>query len=182
MFELLGLVLVILMAKHGKRGRYNPNFRVVRFRTTIALSTLANGIMITGAMFGSADGQYRTVAIDGQWSLHNLTASEGPLTVGFAHNDYSVTEIKEWFDSASSISLGNKVENERRKRVCRQAGVFSGNATEEALNDGKFMRTKFRMKCPIGSAPNVWVHNGSGATLTTGATVTISGKAYIIDY
>ncbi len=184
MIEILLMLLVFwpLMAKHGKKRRYNPNFRVIRFAITSALTALGSANMVIVPLVGSADGQYRTIAMDTYWGIRGLTPGEGPIQFGFNHSDYTATEVKEWFDSASAISVGNKIENERSRRICRQSGQFSGITAEEVVNDGKVLRTKFRMKAPLGTTPELWVRNGSGATLTTGAVVTATGKMYVIDY
>ncbi len=178
------MVLALASAVKGKRKRrYNPNFRAIRVNASLSLGTLAQFAMGIGNLVGSADGQYRVVSADLTWSISGLTVGEGPLAFGLNHSDYSTTEAKEWFDSAASISKGNKVLNEQRRRKCRQSGTFSGALAAEVINDGKPIRTKFSMQSPIGTLVEFWVHNGGSASpLTTGATVRVAGKLYIIDY
>ncbi len=183
MIELLLLMIVWpLMAKHKGKGRRRFNLRMVRTSAQLALSTLANVTVLSGAVYGNADGAYRIMSTNVLWTIKNLTPGEGPIHVGYAHGDYTVTEIKEAIESAVSISIGNKVEQERSNRLVRLVGSFSGEVGEEVLNDGKKIRTKLNWLIPIGTNFNLFAYNDSGVNpLTTGAIIDHTGQCWVLD-
>jgi len=179
------LMMSLAMAKHGKR-RGSSRYSLRRVNTTagITLGALANQIVVTGALTGSADGAYRIISVSGVWSLKNAFAGEGPVTVGFAHSDYSVTEIKEALESGASISIGLKVEQERTRRLVRVVGQFAGptiDAQDQTLNDGKPIKTRLNWFIPIGKAVNLFAYNDSGAVLQTNGIVDFTGPLWVKD-
>ncbi len=180
MYLLLVLALGFLasqgMARHGRR--YNANFRAIRVAVSLNLSTLASATHLKATMI-TTDNEMFIISTDLLWSVKGLTAGEGPLQVGIAHGDYSVTEIKEWFESSGSATTGNMIAQEQSKRRCRGSGVFNGLNTEETLNDGKPIRTKARFSIPDAGTVDMWVRNDSGATLTTGASVQCVGEIFV---
>ncbi len=147
----------------------------------VTLGALANNIVVTGTLTSSADGQYRAMSVKLLWSIRNVTVGQGPIIVGFAHSDYSVTEIKEAIEIASSINIGDKVSNEKANRLVRVVGVFSGAESDQVLNDGKPMKTRLNWQMPIGANVNVFAYNDSGAALTTGGLVEANGDLWVKD-
>ncbi len=183
MYEILMLITCFaLMAKHGK-GRRRYSLRRVRTIPQVALATLANVTVVVGAVTPTADGQYRAMSLSHTWSLKGLTAGEGPILVGYAHSDYSVTEIKEAIEIAASINIGDLISSrEKADRLVRIVGSFAGNTTDETLNDGRPIKTRLNWAIPIGKAVNIFAYNDSGATLTTGAVVDCNGDLWVKDY
>ncbi len=149
---------------------------------SVPLDTLGSLIVILQSVFGNADGAWRAISLIGSWSIDGLTAGEGPIVCGFAHGDYTVTEVKEALESASSISIGNKVENERSRRWVRKVGVFSGQDTAQRLADGVPVKTRLNWTIPIGTNLNMFAYNDSATLLTTGARVKFNGVAWVKDY
>ncbi len=183
MLEILLIMLCFaFMAKHKGKGRRRFTLRRVRTIPTMALSTLANVTAFVGAVSGSADGQYRAMSHSAVWSQSGATAGEGPITVGYAHSDYSVTEIKEALEIANSISLGDKVAQEKASRLVRIVGQFSAVGTDEVLNDGKPIKTRLNWAIPIGKAVNIFAYNESGAALSTGQVIQATGNLWVKDY
>lgn len=86
------------MARNRRlRRRSNRNFVAIPFTAAVALGTLGSGGVISGDLLGSALGEdLYILSIDGQWAVRSITAGEGPLQVGFAHDDLSTTEIGEY--------------------------------------------------------------------------------------
>lgn len=168
------------MARKSRRTR-RFNLRLVRTSTAVALTTLANVTVLTAVVTGAADGAYRAMTLTNTWSLKGLTASEGPITVGYAHSDYTVTEIKEAIEAGASISIGNKVAQEQANRLVRIVGSFSGLSTNEVLEHGEPISTKLNWFIPIGESVSIFAYNDSGATLTTGAIVDVTGKMFVKD-
>lgn len=185
MLEIL-VLMALMMAGHRKggypsKGRYA--LRGVRYSISNPLGTLGNITVISVGITGSADGAYRMISVQGVWSLKNLTSGEGPIVVGFAHSDYTVVEVKEAIEANASISVGDKVTNEKANRLVRIVGVFEGDGDDldTTLNDGRPIKTRLNWFIPIGKAVNLFAYNDSGATLTTGAIVDLSGKCWVKD-
>ncbi len=159
------------------RKRSRKNFVAIPYKFTIALGTLANGIVIS-IPFQTLGEDLYIISVDAAWSLRNLTAGEGPISVGFAHGDYSVTEIKEALD-AEVTDPDDKIAMERSRRQVRVVGSFPGLNTEEVLNHGNKLRQKIGFSIGDGHFLQGWAQNDSGnANLTTGANVLISGHIY----
>ncbi len=177
---LMIVLFAIGLAKHGRRPKRRFNLRRVRVTPERTLTTLGSDTALSTAMVGSATSAYRCVSIKGTWTIQGLTAGEGPITVGFAHSDYSVTEIKECLEANAAIDEGDKVAQEQANRLVRVVGSFAG-AANSALNDGRPISTKLNWLITTGSAPNLFVYNEFTAALTTGASVNFAGDLWVKD-
>ncbi len=142
------------------------------------MSTLASKIVLVTTLTGNADGAYRCISIDSSWAWVAATAGEGPLTVGYAHSDYSITEIKEALEAGASISVGDKVNQEKANRLVRKVGVINSLLGE--LNDGAPIKTRLNWLIPIGKSVNMFAYN-EGAALTTGSSLHSSGDMWVRD-
>ncbi len=169
------------MAKRKGHGRRRYNLRGVKVTPQFALGTLATQIVLTAPLVGTSDAQYRLVTASAVWALRSFTAGEGAVTVGYAHNDYTITEIKEYLESATSISPGNKVLQEQANRWIRVVGTFKSEANN-ILNDGLPVKTRLNWAIQIGSAVNVFAYNENSSSLTTGSVVECIGKIWVKDY
>ncbi len=179
MIEILAILglLVGLAKKTPKRRRYN--LRRVRTTSELALATLASDTALFTGLTGTSTSSYRCVSVAVAYAIQGLTAGEGPITVGLAHSDYTVTEIKECMESFAAIDVGLKIEQERANRLIRVVGVL--DSVQNRLNDGKLVKTRLNWAIGIGKQVNLFVFNESGATLTTGAVATVTGNLYIKD-
>ncbi len=110
-----------------------------------------------------------------------MTAGDGPITVGYAFGDYTITEIKEALESASSINAGNKIAQEQANRWVRVVGTLGGTGNS-TLNDGQPVTTKLNWAVQIGSAINVFAYNESAGAQTTGAVLDVVGDLWVKDY
>ncbi len=173
---LLGVTLPLAgLAKHRRRRR-NPNFVALPFRTSMTLSTLAaTTAFATGTLSGNFTEDFRCISVDSKWSITGLTDGEGPIAVGFAHNDYSVGEIKEALE-VNLLGPGNKTEQEQAGRLVRDVGTFE-QLTNTNLNDGNLFRTRLNWQIQDGKELDVYAFN-EGSQLTTGTIVFVSGKLY----
>jgi len=181
MLEILVLGLAfVLLAKHGKnpkRRRYN--LRRVRITPELALSTLASDTALTALTTGVATDTYRMVSIIATWALRGITGGEGPITVGYAHSSYTVTQIKECLE-AFSIDQGDKLSSEQAGRLVRIVGTFSSEA-DTMLNDGKPIKTRLNWKIAIGSQVNIFAYNEDTQPLATGAVLHVAGDGWVKD-
>ncbi len=155
---------------------------MVRVNPFITVGALVTNIAVVGAQTGSADGQYCGVTMEQVWTLRGNTAANGPLTVGYAHSDFSVTEIKEAIEAVAAISLGDQVAQEKANRKVRIIGTFPGAATDESLNDGRKIKTRLNWAIPIGKAINIFAYNEDGGTRDTGGVVDATGRMWVKDY
>ncbi len=172
------VLLTVVMAKR-RRSRWGPNDKNIPFLSNLNVGAPLDGIVVKGTTLAASDRSYRLLSFTTQWAMRGHTASEGPIMVGYAHNDYSVTEIKEALEAEAAMATGDKVANEQANRLVRLVGTFQGALTDEVLNDGKPIRTRLNWAIPLGGNVAVFAYNRSGATLTTGSVIVNSGKARI---
>ncbi len=166
-----------MMAKRRPKRRFN--LRKVNTSPAQPLLTLGGVTVLTTDLIPAADGAYRLVSVSLTHSVLTLTATEGPITVGFAHSDYSVTEIKECLEAQSAISLGDKVAQEQANRLVRIVGEI---ATERPmLNDGNPVKTKLNWMITIGDTVKLFAYNNNSGALTTGAIQNAMGHVWIRD-
>ncbi len=163
-----------------KRGR-KFNLRPVRFESNNPLTTVGDNLVVTAGLTGTSANGYRCKSVKSVWSLKGLTVGQGPIMVGYAHSDYSTTEIKEAIEASGAIDIGNKVAQEQANRLVRIVGQFSGDAADETLNDGKPLKTKLNWAVGIGDEVSQFAYNDSGAPLTTGAEAGATGTMWIQD-
>ncbi len=180
MLEILVLMALILLGLAKKPAR-KRRFNLVKapLNTSLALSTLASNDVISAAT-QTVDRNCRATSLHASWSIHNLTAGEGPIVIGVAHSDYTDAEVEESLEAAAGgWSTGDKVAGEQADRLVREIGTFAGIAAEETLNDGKPIRTKLNWQLVTGAGLRFFVWNKSGAVLTTGASIKVTGHAWL---
>ncbi len=162
-----------------KRSR-RFNLRRVRVTPELALGTLVTDIAIPGAIQGGTSTTQMTIAsIIATWQLQGLTAEEGPITVGYAHPDYSATEIKECLESQAAIDRGDKVAQERANRLIRIVGTLDAEAS--VLNEGRPVKTKLNWFMVAGDTPNIFAFNEGTSNLTTGSSLHLAGNMWVRD-
>ncbi len=165
--------------KKRRQKRSNKNFVAIPFDASITLGTLAAGGVIATDIFGTVLGEDLFVlSIDGLWSSQGHTSGEGPIHVGFAHDDYTGPEIAENL-GAELTDPDDKIAQERSRRLVRKSGVFMQDAaTPQTLNHGTSIRNKLKFSVGDGHNVSAWALNNSGATLTTGTVIRIVGTLY----
>ncbi len=165
------------MGKHRRR-RSRRGFVALPFNTSLALTTLSNGAVLSVDIFGgNFTEDFYAISADLVASIRALTPGEGPIGVGFAHSDYSDAEIAEGL-APVLLGPGNKIEQERSRRLIRRHGMFPGILAEETQGDGLPKRTTLKFLISDGFALSVWGENQSGAALTTGAVIELQGTVY----
>ncbi len=173
------------MAK--KRG--NRNFRAIRVTQNMNLGALAAGTVVIQNLFDNTDQEMRVISADLTWTLANGEADEGPISVGLAHGDYSLTEIDEWFESTAGIA-GDEIALERARRKCRHVGDIVGRDTDGGggvgnafgqLKGGQKIRTKMGWHIPENVDISIWARNtGDGALSSTTTDISVSGTVYLV--
>lgn len=164
-----------------KRGR-KRSFNLRRVRVTVgdALDTLASATALVTGITPASVSTYRLVSAKLAWSLTELTESDGPIVVGYAHSDYTVGEIKEAIESQNSINPGDKISQEQSNRLVRIVGSFSG-MENQSLNDGRPIKTKLNWLIPIGQFVNMFAYNDGAGALTTGSNLRANGDIWVKD-
>ncbi len=152
----------------------------MRSSANISLLTLAALTAKTGALFAAAAGALRVMSASATWSLTDLTANDGPIVFGYAHSDYTVTEIKECIEASGAIDLGDKIAQERANRLVRVVGVM--NEVRETINDGEPVKTRLNWRFNPGEVLNVFAYNDNADdALTTLAELGHNGVLWVKD-
>ncbi len=166
------------MTKKRRNLRKNRNFVAIPFFSTITLSTLGDNVVLTDGLTNAFLEDLFIISIDCLWSIRGLTAGEVPIVFGFAHDDLNVTEIAENL-LAELVDPDDIITRERARRPVRKVGQFARSGlTEQQLNNGLMERTTIKFMIGDGHTMAGYVQNKSGAALTTGAIVELTGTIY----
>ncbi len=169
-----------------KRSRNSKNFVALPFGATLSLGTLADqAVVSTSLLGGNLTEDLYAISMDVLADIGGLTAGEGePALLGVAHGDYANTEIAEALN-VILLGPGNKIEQERARRLVRKVGTFHGNDLNTQVQmkmigrDGsRLVRIKLKFMVQSGQDLSIFVQNLSQGTLTTGAVLKFSGTAY----
>ncbi len=164
------------MAKKPQRRR--RRLRVAATQVALALSTLADDTVLSEAE-NAVDNEQFLISVKATYTIRDVTAGEGPITIGWAHGDYSDTEIQESLATSGSWDEGNKTANEQANRAVRKVGTFHNLSAEGVLNNGNPITTKLMFKLQTGISLKFWAWNRSGAILTTGAVCNADGDVFM---
>ncbi len=176
------VALVLLLVGAARRRRRMGRYLRGNIDINLSVSTLAGA---TGLLAATQVTDEKTLvsSVKCIYSLADVTpiVNNGPLQVGVAHSDYSLTEIEAWIEQTSSWTQGDKVAREISSRFIRSIGTWDvGEAASQAvvLNDGKPITTKLNWVLTTGQGLNFWVYNeGSAAYATTNPNAHIVGHA-----
>ncbi len=163
--------------RKGKGRRRRRGISVIPFNVNLAASVSVNNEIKSVSLVGVLEEDFYAVSMDISIELQDATPGEGPRRIGFAHGDYSITEISECLD-VTLLGPDNKIEQERSKRLVRTIGKLKANASEESLNEGLPIRKKIGWVIGDGEVFNLWHRNLSLATLTTGSSISAEGLIY----
>ncbi len=169
------------MAKHGKGGfrRYLRG----QFNDAVSLGTLAGGVLISDVLSDTVTEKAYCSSARATWTMDNYTKAnnDGPILVGWAHSDYTDSEIEAWVENQGSWEETDQIGQEVGRRKCRLVGAFDAPidpASTARLNDGKPITTKLGWMLTTGQTLRQWAYNsGSSALATTDPTVRVQGHA-----
>ncbi len=150
----------------------------------LGLGTLAARTLV-GVLFDETVNERTLVtSVDAIWSLDDLTQSSGvgPILCGFAHGDYTDTEVEEYIEQVQSWNEGDKIGQEIARRQIRLVGTFSGAPIDAkgmvVLNDGMPIKTKCNWILNQGQTLRMWAYNtGSQPLATTTPVLRANGHA-----
>ncbi len=157
-----------------RKGRRRPLSKLP-FQAPLALGNLGDNALTDGPAQTSFVDSVFIVSAKAIWSMFNHTAGEGPIEVGYAHSDLTAVEILERL-TVEVLRSSNYIEREQASRPVRIVGMFRGLETEEVLNHGEPIHTKIYMPVRDGQNIQIWAHNLSNGTLTTGTFLEVAGN------
>lgn len=172
--------------RRSGRSSRSKNFAVLPFDGDLALGALADeGVVLSDIMGGALTHDFYAISADLNAVVTGLTAGEGdPSRVGFAHGDYTTTEIAEKL-GLTFLGPGDKIAQERSRRLVRTIGAVQGDDlnTQTTMrlknhSGGNMTRTKLKFMIQKDRSINIWFQNQHGGTLTTGASLRFSGMMY----
>ncbi len=133
----------------------------------VALGTLNAITAITGnSKIDAARLQgFRVLRSEWYCTLSGLTAGEGPVLVGMAH-DLTATEIKECIEADPQRS-GDPGEEEKSKRAVWPLALMMNLSNDGMLNAEGVK--KLGWSFPEGTILKYWAYNVASGDLTTGA-------------
>ncbi len=169
----------------ARKGR-SKGFVAIPVDASITVGALGSKSVAIGDLLGgNLTEDFYAISCDLQAEVNGLTAGEGdPSMIILAHGDYSVAEIAENL-VVKLLGPGNKIEQERARRQVRKVGPMYGNDLETQVSmqlAGKsgpgLVRTALKFLINSGKTLSVGFYNNSGATMTTGASVRVTGTVY----
>ncbi len=188
MIELIILFVILTKMAKGKPRRRRVNWSAYMrgsVNTSLSLGTLAAATLVSVVLGDAVTETTKISSVRTTWSMTDFTGSagDGPISVGWAHSDYTDAEIEEYVETVGSWEAGDLVESrEIGKRLIRRVGTFAslgGGASETSvLNDGKPIRTKLNWILNTGQTLRMWAYNeGTSALATTVPIVRTQGHA-----
>ncbi len=178
MFEILAVLLALVLA--AKKGRGRRRGRLIKgvIKLQEALTTLAPN---TGLLdpTDTVDDAAFIISVHATYALVGNTAGEGPIKLYWAHSDYSLAEVEEFIELTTGWSEMDEVSKEISKRKIRAIGQISGGVSGESLANGEVVKTRIGFMVQEGQGLNLVSYMDGTAPLTTGASVFVTGHAWI---
>jgi len=179
MYEIFVVLLLLVAAAKKPTRRRRYSLRRVRVSPQETLQSLITKIVLVQPFAGAAPSAYRVMSVIGTWSITNFADVDGPITVGIAHSDYTITEIKESIEAVAGIDPGDKIAQEQAARLVRIVGSFVSGGNDN-LNNGQPIKTRLNWLITTGDQLNMFCYN-DGITMTTGSVVNFMGDMYVKD-
>ncbi len=164
--------------RRSRRRKFDGNFQAQKVDESLTLGALADAAVTAAVITGALAQDSFAISADLIWTLSGHTAGQGPISVGFANQSLSTTQIAEAVDATPS-SRSDTIARERARRPVRMVGAFPGLLSEEALNNGNMFRSRLGISLANSADLEIWARNQSGAPLTTGSIIKVFGKLFI---
>ncbi len=176
---------IVQMAGKPRRRRGMGKYLRGNVDETFALGTLAAKTAILEANTDTVTERTLLSSLVLLWSLRGLTpaSGDGPIMVGIAHSDYTLSEVESWIEQSTGWSEANLVAREVSQRKIRRVGVFGDDggavaANVRTLRQGRYVKTKLNWILTQGQSVNYWAYNmGTSALATTDPDVLVQGHA-----
>ncbi len=137
----------------------------------LTLGTLGSGVLISTTFDEAVEERTLVSSVVATYSLDLLTAPQGPILFGLAHGDYTDAEIEEVIENIQSWTPGDKIAQEKAKRLVRTVGQFVADETSGTIdvkfNNGKPIKTKLNWMLQSDATLRLWAYNLSASALST---------------
>ncbi len=148
----------------------------------LTLGTLAAKTLISTTFDESVEERTLVSSVVATYSLDSLTSPQGPIIFGIAHGDYTDAEIEEVIENIQSWTPGDKISQERAKRLVRQIGTFTASTLagvqDVTFNDGRPKKTKLNWMLQSDATLRLWAYNiTAGALSGTSPVLRMDGHA-----
>ncbi len=167
------------MANKPSRRRRSIRLLKGSVKENQVLGALNDQTGVLGVLTDTVEEKAFLLSAEATYTLMGHIAGEGPISVYWCHTDYTLAEIEEFIENTQSWSSGDLVQQEIAKRKIRFVGTFSGETTDETLQEGKVIKTALKWVVNSGDGAQLCLYNDSGAQLTTGAAVRTIGYIWI---
>ncbi len=158
------------MAKHPKR-RSMRGYIKGNVGEDLTLGTLASGTLVSTTFDEAAEERTLVSSIVATYSCDNITSPQGPILFGVAHGDYTDAEIEEVIENIQSWTPGDKISQERGKRLVRTIGTFVADELAGTIDvkfaNGKMVKTKLNWMLQSDATLRLWAYNLSASALAT---------------
>ncbi len=149
----------------------------------LSLGTLAS-VTVIGSNFDEVVNEKTLISsLVAAYALEELTSPQGPILFGVAHSDYTDAEIEEVLENIGSWDTGDKISQERGKRLVRVIGIMTADdavagTTDVRFNGGDPVKTKLNWMLDSGDTIKLWAYNKSASALATTVPILVcSGHA-----
>ncbi len=178
-----GWWLLVSAAKRRGSGRKFTRYIRGNIDNDFSLGTLAGSTAILSANVDAVNERTWVSSMSATWTMSGYTVADnvGPIEVGVAHGDYSLTEIEEWIELNTGWDETNLISREVATRKIKRVGVFEappGGGLGAAVLYDRTIRTKLGWILTQGQTIQYWAYNmGTGAVATTLPNVHVRGHA-----
>ncbi len=148
---------------------------ILNHRMSNALGTLSNQIVIKESALLGLDDDFDMDSFKAWIDVRGHTVGEGPIYVGVCDNDYTTSEIQEYFTVSGPRSFSDKVELEKSQRSIVVVGMIDTGKTSGPLltktDSLGYVSQKFEMAVSDISGMAWFAFNDDDAALTTGTVI-----------
>ncbi len=170
---IIGLLVPLGLAKHGQRRRRKFR-RYIKGNVDefIVPTGLAAESLLTKDFQDVVTETTWVSSIEASYSLRNWTPTinAGPLLMGYAHSDYSDTEIETFIEQSTNWDQSNLVAQEVTKRKIKIIGQMNpadAIAETSVFKEGRIVKTKLNWMLSTGATIQFWVYNVGGAAVAS---------------
>ena len=147
-------------------------------------SGLGAGTVISSLLAGTVVSRSQCAYVKASYTWDDVAANnQGPIEFGWAHSDYSDTEIEQALEAIGNWDEGNLVLQEQSKRKVKRVGLIGETGTDVSVifRDGIEAYTRLGWILSPGDTLRLWVRNVSSTSLTGSSKFGAHGFAGVRD-
>ena len=174
------------MARRPKRRYSRKKKRAIprQIDAEVLPASLASNDLISVVLPTTVVSRSQAAYVKCTYTWDDIAANnQGPLEFGWAHSDYSDTEIEQALEATSSWDEGNLVVQEQAKRKVKRVGLIgeTGSDVSVIYRDGMQAYTRLGWILTPGDTIRLWVRNVSSTSLSGSSKFGAHGFAGIRD-